>query len=320
MTTLDVRRVGTSGLRASAVGLGCNNFGMRIDADAARFVVDAALEAGITLFDTADIYGGGRSEEMLGQCLSSVRDDVVIATKFGGRPDEARHDGGASRRWVKQACEASLKRLRTDVIDLYYLHKVDPATPFDETLACIDELIAEGKIRYFAFSNLAGWQVADLAHVASTWPRTRPVAGQVEWNLLQRDVEREIAPACRHFGIATMPYFPLASGLLTGKYRAGQPFPPGSRLADMPVFASIATPANLATVARLSEFATDHGRSVVELAVSWLLAQPGVCSVLAGATTPQQIGQNVAAATWHLTTDDLAHIDDLLADQPPADE
>jgi len=310
VSELETRQVGRSGLRVSTIGLGCNNFGMRIELEAARSVVGAAIESGITLFDTADVYGDGRSEEMLGRCLAGIRDDVVIATKFGARPRAAHHAGGASRRWVKRACEASLRRLGTDVIDLYHLHRPDPWTPVEETLACIDELIVEGKVRYFAFSNLAAWQIADLAHVATRWPRARPVAAQVEWNLLARDAEREVAPACDHFGMSVMPYFPLASGLLTGKYAAGQPFPPGTRLAELPAFASVATPENLATVERLSAFAGSRDRSIVDLAVSWLLAQAGVCSVLTGATTPDQVRQNVTAAGWPLTPGDLRDVEE----------
>lgn len=308
----DLRPTGTSGLRVSAIGLGCNNFGMRIGLDAARDVVHAALDAGVTLFDTADVYGGGSSEEMLGACLAGVRDRVVIATKFGGRVGDGPYDHGASRQRIRRACEASLRRLGTDVIDLYFLHQPDPLTPFEETLTCVDDLVRDGKVRYFAFSNLPAWQIADLAHLSSLAPRARPAVAQVEWNLLQRSVETDVVPACRHFGIGMMAFFPLASGLLTGKYAPDRPFPPGTRFAELPRFASVATPVNLRKVERLAAFAADHGRSIVELAVAWLLAQPGVCSVLTGATSAEQARQNAKAGTWQPSLDDLAEIEQIV--------
>lgn len=298
--------VGTSGLKVSEVGLGCNNFGMRIDEPAAHKVVGAALDAGVTFFDTADMYGGGRSEEMLGRALGARRDDVVVATKFGA-PSQNRYRGGASRRWIMQACEASLKRLGTDHIDLYYLHFPDPETPIDETLAALDDLVRQGKVRYIANSNLAGWQLVDADHLARRSGGARFVATQLEWSLLERGAERETVPAARHLGLGVIPYFPLKSGLLSGKYRRGEDFPEGSRLAASPYFARVATDDALAAVERLAAHAEATGRTMLQLALSWLAAQPEVPSVLVGATTPEQVVAN-AEAFVPLTDDEAAAI------------
>jgi aryl-alcohol dehydrogenase-like predicted oxidoreductase len=292
---MEYRNVGTSDLRVSAVGLGTNNFGMRIDADQAQAVVDAALGAGVTLFDTADMYGGGASEEMLGKALGARRGDAVIATKFGAPMPYGK---GGSRAHIIRACEESLKRLGTDYIDLYYLHFPDASTPVDETLSALDELVKAGKVRHIASSNLPAWEMVQAEYVARELGTARFVAAQVEWNLLTRGVEAEVVPASRAYGIGVVPYFPLASGLLSGKYRADQAFPDGSRLADMPYFASVATPDNLAKVEKLRAYAEERGHTLLELAVSWLASQPGVPSVLTGATKPEQVEANAAAADW----------------------
>ncbi|MGA4538581.1 aldo/keto reductase [Uniformispora flossi] len=299
---MDYRNVGTSDLRVSAVGLGCNNFGMRIDEDQTRAVVDAALDAGVTLFDTADIYGGGASEEMLGKALGARRGQAVIATKFGGKMP---YGQGTGRAHVVAAAEASLKRLGTDYIDLYYLHFPDASTPIDETLAALDDLVKAGKVRTVASSNLPAWEMVRAEYVARELGTARFAAAQVEWNLLTRGVEAEIVPASRAYGIGVIPYFPLASGLLSGKYRADQAFPDGSRLADMPYFASVATPENFAKVEKLRAYAEAHGRTLLELAVSWLAAQPGVPSVISGATKPEQVYANAAAADWAVDPADV---------------
>lgn len=316
MSAVEVRNVGRSGLAVSVVGLGCNNFGMRIDAAEADAVVGAALDAGITLFDTADSYAAGTSEELLGKALGARRDEAVVATKFGTPlKDGPVRGGGSSRRYVAWACEQSLRRLGVDHIDLYYQHYHDPHTPLEETLGALDDLVTQGKVRYVASSNLKGWQISDAAHVAARHGLAPFVASQVEWNLLNRDVEHEVIPASVHHGVGTIPYFPLASGVLTGKYERGKPFPPGSRLEALPVFRGMATEDALATVERLAEVARHAGRSLVELAASWLACQPSVSSVLMGATTPEQVTQNATAAGWALSPEELEAVERALT--PP---
>ncbi|HSA52099.1 MAG TPA: aldo/keto reductase [Yinghuangia sp.] len=307
--------VGTSGLKVSEAGLGCNNFGTRIDEPAAHRVVEAALDAGVTLFDTAEIYGDGRSEEMLGRALGRRRDEAVIATKFGS---PAPGTGTGSRRHLIRACEASLRRLGTDYIDLYYLHFPDPETPVEETLAALDDLVRQGKVRYIASSNLAGWQLVDADHVARAAGGSRFVATQLEWSLLERGVERETIPAARHLGLGVIPYFPLKSGLLSGKYRRGEAFPEGSRLAGGSYFARVATDENFAVVERLTEYAEAGGRTILQLALSWLAAQPEVPSVLVGATSPDQVAAN-AEAFVELTPAEVAEIGRVAAGAHEAD-
>src|SRR5437879_2977264 len=231
---MDYRQLGRSGLTVSAVGLGCNNFGMRIDADASTAVVQQALDAGITFFDTAEMYGGGKSEEFLGTALGKQREDVVIATKFGGPQGPGPKQAPGGRRNVIRACEDSLRRLGTDYIDLYYLHYPDARTPIEETLEAMTDLVGQGKVRYIANSNMAGWQIVEADHAASDRGLQRFVGAQVEWSLLNRKVEHEVIPACAQYGIGVVPYFPLASGLLTGKYTRGEEFPEGTRLAASP--------------------------------------------------------------------------------------
>ncbi|MCF2533591.1 aldo/keto reductase [Yinghuangia soli] len=300
--------VGRSGLKVSSLGLGCNNFGMKIDQSAADAVVGTALDAGITLFDTADIYAKGKSEEILGKALGARRDEVVIASKFGAPMVPGPYGGGSSRRYIIRACEASLQRLGTDHIDLYYQHYPDPETPVEETLAALDELVRAGKVRYVAASNLAAWQLADAAHTARRDGVAQFVAVQAEWNLLTRGAERELVPAAERFGVGVIPYFPLASGLLTGKYRQGADYPEGSRLAALPYFASVATEANFAAVERLRAVADKAGLSLVGVALSWLAAQPSVPSVLVGATSAEQVTSNAEALSV-LTPDLLADIE-----------
>ncbi|CAL9608163.1 Aldo-keto reductase IolS [Streptomyces sp. enrichment culture] len=303
--------LGSSGLQVSAVGLGCNNFGGRLDAKETRAVVDAAIDAGITLLDTADIYGGrGGSETHLGQALKGRRDQVVLATKFGydgvdmGYGPAAGSRGG--RGYIRRAVEESLRRLDTDHIDLYQLHSPDPATPIAETLAALTELVAEGKIRYIGHSNLSGWQLAEAAHVARETGAVPFVSAQNEWSLLQRSAEAELVPAALHYGVGVLPYFPLANGLLTGKIRRGAPVPAGSRLEGRDAYL---TERRLDTVEVLAAIAEKHGRSVLELAVGWLSAQPGCASVIAGATSPEQVRANAAAGAAPLDPELLAEID-----------
>jgi aryl-alcohol dehydrogenase-like predicted oxidoreductase len=303
------RPLGDSGLVVSAVGLGGNNFGGRLDLDGTRAVVDAALDVGITLIDTADIYGGGGgSEELLGQVLGGRRDEVVLATKFGHQ----RHDMGygpaagakGGRAYVRRAVEASLRRLRTERIDLYQLHTPDPATPIGETLAALHELVLEGKVRYLGSSNLAGWRVAEAAHVARELGVTPFVSAQNHWSLLERGVERELVPAARHYGVGVLPYFPLAQGLLTGKVRRDRPPAVGTRLHGRPV-----DEARLSRVEELAGVAAGAGRSLLDLAVGVLAAHPACGSVIAGASTPEQVRANAAAGNWEPSPDLLAAVD-----------
>lgn len=303
--------LGSSGLQVSAVGLGCNNFGGRLDARATRAVVDAALEAGITLLDTADIYGGGGgSERHLGQALKGRRDQVVLATKFGFAGMDMEYGPAAGSRggraYVRRAVEESLRRLDTDHIDLYQLHSPDPATPVAETLTALTELVAEGKVRYIGHSNFSGWQLAEAAHVARETGAAPFVSAQNEWSLLQRSAERELVPAALHYGVGVLPYFPLANGLLTGKIRRGAPVPAGSRLEGRDGYL---TEERLDVVEGLAAIAEKHGRSVLELAVGWLSAQPGCASVIAGATSPEQVRANAAVADRPLDAELLAAIE-----------
>jgi aryl-alcohol dehydrogenase-like predicted oxidoreductase len=308
---MEFRSVGGSGLQVSVAGLGCNNFGGRIDEDATRAVVTAALDAGITLFDTADIYGGHRSEELLGRALGSHRDDVVLATKFAMPMGEGPYSAGGSRRYVMRAAEASLRRLGTDHIDLYQMHAPDPTTPVEETLGALDDLVHQGKVRYLGNSNFTGWQVADADWTARSHGLERFVSAQNEWSLLRRAVEREVVPSCRRFNLSLLPYFPLAGGALTGKYKRGEPAPEGSRHAGASGGQWL-TDANFTRIEALTGFAQDHGHTVGELAQAWLASQPVVCSVISGATRPEQVLENVAAVGWRLTRDELREVDAVL--------
>jgi len=311
---MELRNLGTSGLRVSVVGLGCNNLGGRLDPSASRVVVQAALTNGITLFDTADRYpmgSPGRSEELLGDALGRRRADVVVATKFGMAMDAAGTQRGASRRYIMSAVEASLRRLKTDWIDLYQVHQPDPLTPIEETICALDDLIAQGKIRYAGCSNFAAWLVTDALWTAKSLNRVGFVSCQDEYSLVERDIERELVPAMVAHGLGFLPYFPLASGLLSGKYRGGA-LPPGARLTNAKGLSEkFLTAENLAAAEGLSAFAEARGHTLLELAFSWLLSRPTVASVIAGATNPEQIKQNVAAATWTLTPEELAEVDTL---------
>jgi aryl-alcohol dehydrogenase-like predicted oxidoreductase len=305
------RRLGNSTLDLSVVGLGGNNFGGRIDFPAAERVVHAAIALGVNLIDTADSYGSrGGSEEALGRILGDKRKEIVLATKFGLPMDEAGMLRGASRRYVMHAVEASLKRLRTDWIDLYQMHRPDAQTPIEETLRALDDLVRQGKVRFIGCSNLSAQQVIAAQDAARRHGLTAFVSCQDEYSLLVRDIERELIPAAKARGLGILPYFPLASGLLTGKYQRGAPLPPGSRLAKNPRHAQeFISERNWRIVVELEAFAAAHGRSMVELAVSWLLRDSVVASVIAGATSPEQVGQNVGAAGWALSAEDLAEID-----------
>ena len=316
---MEIRSLGRSGLRVSAVGLGCNNLGGRIDLEASRRVVDEAIDAGVTLFDVADIYGrqgahSGASEETLGEVLGTRRHDIVLATKFGGPMDQQGTLQGASRRYVTRAVEASLRRLRTDFIDLYQLHMPDPLTPLEETLRALDDLVRAGKVRYIGCSNLPAWQVAQAQHISRELGLERFVSCQDELSLLATGAGRELIPAIEHYGLGLLPYFPLASGLLTGKYRRNEALPAGSRFdAWKPLGANYLTERNWALVERLEAAGREAGHSLIELAFGWLLARGCVSSVIAGATSAAQLRGNVAAASVSLSAQTLAAIDAILA-------
>ncbi len=311
---MELRNLGTSGLRVSEVGLGCNNLGGRLDAAASKAVVQAAYENGITLFDTADRYpvtSAGKSEELLGEALGSHRDEVIVATKFGLPMDPQGRKSGASRRYIMSAVDASLRRLKTDWIDLYQVHMPDPLTPIEETVCALDDLTTQGKIRYAGCSNFASWQVADAMWTAKSLQRPAFVSCQDEYSLIARDIERELVPAMVAHGLGFLPYFPLASGLLSGKYRHGAK-PAGSRLTTAKQLIDIfVNDANIAKADALSDFAEAHGHTPLELAFSWLLARPTVASVIAGASNAEQIAQNVGAVSWKLSQDELSAIDAL---------
>jgi aryl-alcohol dehydrogenase-like predicted oxidoreductase len=305
------RKLGSSTLEVSVVGLGGNNFGGRIDFAATERVVHKAIALGVNFIDTADSYGNwGGSEKELGRILGDKRNKVVLATKFGLPMDDAGTLRGASRRYIMQAVEASLKRLRTDWIDLYQLHRPDPQTPIEETLRALDDLVRQGKVRFIGCSNLSAQQVIAAQDTARQHGLAAFVSCQDEYSLLERDIERELIPAAKPRGMSILPYFPLASGLLTGKYRRGAALPAGSRLARNPRHAQeFISERNWRVIDELAAFAARHGRSMLDLAFSWLLHDAVVASVIAGATTPEQVAQNVAAAGWTLSAEDLAEID-----------
>jgi aryl-alcohol dehydrogenase-like predicted oxidoreductase len=309
------RPLGSSGLMVSVVGLGTNNFGTRRDRRQAREVVEAAIEAGITLIDTADVYGGGGdSESFIGDAISARRDEVVLATKFGGdMRGENGPDWGArgSRRYIRIAVESSLRRLQTDWIDLYQFHFPDPYTPIEETLAALDELVREGKVRYIGSSNRKAWQVVEGEHVARRDGRTRFISAQNHYSLVDRQVEAELAPACIEYGIGILPYFPLAHGLLTGKYRRGRPPPEGTRLEGRP---ERLTDEVFDQIEALERFGQERGRSLLEVAISGLAAKPAVASVIAGATSPEQARANAEAGGWIPSGEDMAALDGALGD------
>jgi aryl-alcohol dehydrogenase-like predicted oxidoreductase len=313
---MEIRNLGRSGLRVSAIGLGCNNFGQRIDFAATRKVIHKALDLGITLFDTADTYGNrGGSETEMGQLLGDERKRIVLATKFGNPMDDVGVKVGGSRHYVMQAVEDSLRRLQTDWIDLYQFHAPDPRTPIEETLRALDDLVRQGKVRYIGCSNFPAWQVADAQWTAQASGLNAFVSCQDEYSLAVRDVvEPQLKQAMLRFGMGLLPFFPLASGLLTGKYRRNRVLPTGSRLANTDRLADrYLTERNWRLTERLEDFVEGRGHTMLELAFSWLLAQQPVASVIAGATRPEQLEQNVKAGDWKLSDEELAEIDRITA-------
>jgi aryl-alcohol dehydrogenase-like predicted oxidoreductase len=309
------RHLGDSGLVVSSVGLGGNTFGARIDADRTREVVHAALDAGVTMLDCAELYGTrpGESETLLGQALRGRRDQVVLATKFGhpgGRVDAPAWEAHGSRTAVRRALEGSLRRLGTEWVDLYQMHTPDPTTPIEETLSVLDDLVREGKVRYIGSSNFAGWQVVDADRAAEALGTERFVSAQNAYNLLDRSAEVELVPACEHAGVGILPYYPLASGLLSGKYRRGQQAPSGSRLSDPRMTARLER-ADFDTIEALAAFADTRGLDLLTVALGGLAAQPAVGSVIAGATSPEQVRANVRAGLWDPSAEELAELEEI---------
>jgi len=305
MTTY--RKLGNSGLAVPLAGLGTNNFGGRLDLEASRRVIHKALDLGATFFDTADTYGNkGGSESIIGEVLGPRRSEVILATKFGNPIDEAAGFTGASRRYVFLAAEASLKRLKTDWIDLYIVHRPDPATPIEETVSALHDLVAQGKVRYVGLSNYAPWQIVEAQRVAREIGATSFIASQDEFSLVKRDAAGERAEVLRRYGLSLLPYFPLASGLLTGKYRRGSAPPEGARLAKAKGLAErYLTPGNFDLAERLESFAKARGRSLADLAFAWLASHDFVASIIAGASTPEQLQANAKAAEWSLDAEDI---------------
>jgi aryl-alcohol dehydrogenase-like predicted oxidoreductase len=312
---LEERNLGRSGLKVSLVGLGCNNFAGRIDFPATQRVVHKALDLGITLFDNADTYGErGGAEEYLGRILGPRRRDIVLATKFGRPMDAAGKLQGASRRYILDAVEASLRRLQTDYIDLYWQHIADPLTPIDETLRALDDLVREGKVRYIGCSTLASWQVVEAQWTAKSQLLEHFIACQERYSLLEREAERDMTPMIEAYGLGLIPFSPLANGLLTGKYRRNQKMPEGARLTVTERLADrYLTERNWTVVERLAEFCAAHGRTMLELASGWLASRKAVASIIAGATAPEQLEENVRAVEWALSQEDMDEIDRLTA-------
>lgn len=317
---MQFRQLGDSGLRVSAIGLGCNNFGGRLTLEETRAVLHKAHDLGITLFDTSDTYGAtgggktGDSELQMGEVIGSMRHSIVLATKFGNPMVADGSKQGGSRRYMMAAVEDSLRRLRTDYIDLYQIHTTDAATPMEETLRGLDDLIQQGKLRYIGCSNHAAWRVVEAAWISRSCNLNRFISAQDQYSLVHRAPEAELMPALRKYGMGLLPYFPLASGLLTGKYKRNAAMPAGTRLANTQRLADVyLTEKNWVMAEKLEDFAIARGRSMVELAFSWLLAQAPVSSVIAGATKPEQLEANVKAGGWQMTAAELAEIDKIAA-------
>jgi len=308
---MQIRNLGGSGLRVSAVGLGCNNFGQRTDLEGSRKVIHRAIDLGITLFDTADIYSNmGGSETVLGAVLGDRRKDIVLATKYSKAMSKDGTKQGASRRYIMEAVEASLKRLKTDYIDLYQQHDYDPLTPIEETLRALDDLVRQGKVRYIGNSNFPAWRVAEAEYVARAMNVSRFVSCQDEYSLVVRDIEKDLLPAAEEYNLGLLPFFPLASGLLTGKYKRGEAAPADTRFGKMARLRDrYVNPRNEEIVEKLQAFAQARGHSMLEFAFSWLAARPQVASVIAGATRVEQVEQNVKAIAWALSAEEMKEID-----------
>ncbi len=311
---MEYRNLGNSGLQVSVVGLGCNNFGRRVDAAGTAAVVNKCIDMGITFFDTADVYGPrGLSEEFLAPALKPHRRDIVIATKSASPMGEGPYWSGASRKYLMNAVDECLRRLDTDYIDLYQVHFPDARTPLEETMRALDDMVRSGKVRYVGCSNFAGWQVSECAWIAKTEHLAPFISAQNQYNLLERNIERELVPAAQKHGLSILPYFPLASGFLTGKYRPGEPPPEGTRLAGMgPMAERVLNEKNFGTLMKLEELAGRSGHSMLELAIGWLASRPYVGSVIAGATKPEQVEQNAKAGDWRLSAEEMKEVDEIM--------
>jgi aryl-alcohol dehydrogenase-like predicted oxidoreductase len=316
---MEYRHLGNSGLQVSVVGLGCNNFGGRLDGQQTAAVINACIEQGITFFDTADVYGGrGKSEEYMGPALKPHRRNIVLATKSYSPMGEGPYWMGADRKYIMDAVDDCLRRLQTDYIDLYQMHRPDPKTPIDETLRALEDLVRSGKVRYIGSSNYTAWQVVEAEFTAEKYLISHYISAQNEYSLLQRDPERNgLVDVCKKYNIGLLPFFPLASGFLTGKYRPGEPAPEGARLSQAgPMAERILKEGNYDTLMKLEGFAQERGHSMVELAMSWLASKPYVGSVIAGATRPEQVEENARSASWRLSEDEMAEVDSIMGVMP----
>ena len=310
---MEYRRLGNSGLKVSAIGLGGNNFGWWADEQTSIPVIHHAIDLGVNFIDTADVYARGQSEEFVGKAIKSKRTNLIIATKFANPMGDGPNERGGSRRYIMQAVDASLKRLKTDYIDLYQMHIPDLTTPIGETLRALDDLIRAGKVRYIGCSNFAAWQMCEAIWISRTNNFSTFISTQPMYNLLSRGIERELVPCCQQYGIGIIPYSPLASGFLTGKYRQGEPAPEGARLAGSdPRFQRVFNETNWNRLAKLESWAKEHDHTVGELAIAWLLAKPMLATVIAGARKNEQVDANVAAGDWKLTPDEVAEVEALL--------
>lgn len=309
------RQLGRSGLWVSVVGLGTNQFGGKVDEKGVAEIIDAALDLGVNFIDTADVYTGGKSEETIGKAIAKRRDQVVLATKVGSRTGDGPNDVGASRRHIIAGVEASLRRLGTEYIDLYQIHRFDPHTPFEETMRALDDLVRSGKVRYIGASNYAAWQLCRANDVAEMRGWTPFISIQPHYHMLERSIEKELVPYCEAFGVGIIPYFPLAGGFLTGKYRRGQAPPPGSRGEASAYVQQYFTERNFDVIERLEAFAKARGKSVAELAIAWLIARPQVASVIAGVTSVAQLQHNVKASEWELSPEEMQEIEQILSSE-----
>ncbi len=310
---MEYRRLGKSGLRVSEIGLGTNIFGRKADEPTSLSIIDRALEAGINFLDTADVYSQGKSEEIVGKAIKDKRSQVVLATKFGYPTSVGPREAGGSRNFTMKAVEASLKRLNTDYIDLYYIHFPDSQTPIEETLRAMDDLVRSGKVRYIGCSNFAAWQLCEALWTSRVHNLEPFIALQSRYNLLDRNIEREVAPCCQSYGVGFIPWGPLANGFLTGKYRHGQEIPAGARLANpIAIYADVVTEVNFDKLAKLEAFARERNHTVGELAIAWLLSRPWLGSVIAGATSVEQLSANLAAINWKLTAEEVAQLDKIV--------
>jgi aryl-alcohol dehydrogenase-like predicted oxidoreductase len=313
---MEYRNLGRSGLLVSAVGLGCNNIGRQVDQAETEAIVNKCVELGVTLFDTADVYGAerGRSEEYLRRALKPHRRNVVLATKGSGRMGEGPHWSGTSRRYLMDALDASLRRLDTDYIDLYQIHFPDLSTPTEETLRALDDMVRSGKVRYTGCCNYSGQQLNEAAAVSAAQHITGFISAQNQYSLLERGIEADVVPACKSHGLGVLPFYPLAAGLLTGKYREGEPPPDGTRLTSgISFYQGMLENANFALIRHLEDFATERGHTLLELAIGWLVSRPQVASVITGATRVEQIEENIKSSEWRLTPDEMRQVDEIKA-------